>query len=622
MTKNTLLLLLTILVACSSEQGITLQIKNSTNNVPIEGTVIYVKNHRFALRSDVNGDVTIPDEFSKETISVEAKNYHSQNINLSNFNSKDVLMQFDTALVNPFEAKLIFTKKDSLQGTYGPYRSNNDLLNYSLTMKFDIDKKFILGDNKITFKMLKDGDQIQIDLFENLSIDKIVFDNNNLGFERDQNAVFIKFPKQLKKGDTYKIDFFFSGEPKTQGRFGGITFGQDSLGNPWVYTACQGVGSSIWWPSKDQPLDEVENMSMHYIVPSELTAVANGKFEGQQDLGDGFTQYNWIVQYPINNYTVSVNIGKYTHFSDTLNDLDIDYYVMPYHFEQAKIQFKQAISMLKCYQKYFGEYPFKKDGYKLVEVPYSGMEHQSAVTYGNLFQNGYLGRDWTGVGISLKFDFIIIHESAHEWFGNCITCGDYADAWIHEAFGTYMEAVYVEEMFGYDEAMKYINGYQGKVANRTSPIGIPGVNYWPTQDIYFKGALFLNTLRHVVNDDTKWWDGMLALRKKFEYKNIYTADVLNFFNEFFNKDFKPLFDQYLYSNKLPVLQLKFIDNEVQYRWDSDIQGFDMPIKVMKDNQSTFIYPTSEWKKESLIGLSKENWKVETDLFFVIVKTIE
>ena len=357
------------------------------------------------------------------------------------------------------------TRADILRGVYGPYRANNDLLFYHLDIRVDPEKKFISGKNTIRFKMLKDDRRIQLDLTDALSVDKILLGATPLQYERDSGAVFVNFPETLRAGRVYTIDFYYSGAPVQTGRFGGFTFGKDPAGHPWIYTACEGIGASIWWPNKDQWRDEVKNMQISVSIPNGLVDVSNGRFTGKTDLGDGYTRWDWFVHYPINNYDVSLNIGNYQHFSDRLGHLPMDFYALPEDLDKAKKQFAQAKGMLQAYQHYFGEYPFKKDGYKLIEVPYSGMEHQSAVTYGNHFANGYLERDWTGVGISPRFDFIIIHESGHEWFGNSITAADSSDMWIHEGWTTYLESLYVEYMYGHDDAVKYVNGYKSKVKN-------------------------------------------------------------------------------------------------------------------------------------------------------------
>ncbi len=594
-----------------------LTIADASRKTPIEGARLYVKESGYALRSDVNGRVEIPKEYRKATLKIRAKNYRPQEVRLPLKNAAPVLLQFDSSLVNLEERQLKFTRADTLRGSYGPYRANNDLLFYDLNVRLDIGEKYLSGSNLIRFKMLKDDARVQIDLFANMRVDSILFDGRKLSYTREFNAVFIDFPQTLQAGKTHEIVFHYSGHPKETGRFGGIAFKQDSLGNPWIYTACQNLGASLWWPNKDQQPDEVDSMSISIAVPSELSAISNGRFQNKTDLGDGYTRWHWKVHYPINNYSVSLNIAKYTHFSETLGDLTMDYYVLPYHLEAAKRQFSQAKPMLECFQKYLGEYAFKSDGYKLIEVPYSGMEHQSAVTYGNLFQNGYLARDWTGVGVSTKFDFIIIHESGHEWFGNSVTANDVSDAWIQEGWCTYAEGVYVECMFGYDDALKYVNGYKSKVGNKEPIIGPTGVNHWPTQDQYFKGALFLHTLRNVVDDDAKWWAMLREYTEHFKYKNIYTADVINFFNSYFKRDFSPLFEQYLYHAGLPKLQVKYGVNEVSYRWQAEAEDFDMPIKVRDRNGAAhLIHPTTQWQTEKRAGLTKEHWQAATDLFYV------
>jgi aminopeptidase N len=507
-----------------------------------------------------------------------------------------------------------------LRGEYGRYRANNDLLFYHLDVRVDPDKKFLSGKNTIRFKMLSDDTRIQLDLYENLAVDKIVMGNRELTYERELNAVMVDFPETLQRGREYSIDFFYSGTPRETGRFGGIAFRKDPAGNHWINTACEGEGASIWWPNKDQWRDEVQSMRLSVSIPNELVDASNGRFLGKTDLGDGYTRWDWQIHYPINSYNVSLNIGKYVHFSDRLGDLTLDYYVLPQNLEKAKVQFAQAKPMIEAYQKYFGEYPFKKDGYKLIEVPYSGMEHQSAVTYGNRFANGYLERDWTGVGVSPKFDFIIIHESAHEWFGNSVSAADVSDMWIHEGWTTYLEMVYVEHLFGYEDAIKYVNGYKAKVGNKTPIITPRGIHRTPPQDQYFKGALFLHTLRSVVNDDKKWWKLMRDTYQEFKYRNIMTEDLVRFFNSKTGRDWTPIFDQYLRHAALPTLELTFSGaNEVSYRWKADEAGFNMPIRVGSPGAWQTIEPTAEWTKMAT-PLTPAEFKVATDLYYVTVST--
>jgi aminopeptidase N len=520
------------------------------------------------------------------------------------------------------------TRANILRGEYGRYRANNDLISYHLDVRVEPDKKFLSGKNTIRFRMLQDDTRIQLDLYANLNVDKIVMGSpvlrslgeggRELKFEREINAVFVDFPEPLKRGREYAIDFHYSGTPKETGRFGGIAFRKDPSGNHWVNTACEGEGASIWWPNKDQWRDEVESMRLSVSIPSDLVDASNGRFMGKTDLGDGYTRWDWAIHYPINSYNVSLNIGRYVHFTDKLGDLPLDYYVLPENLEKAKRQFAQAKPMIEAYEKYFGEYPFKKDGYKLIEVPYSGMEHQSAVTYGNRYANGYLERDWTGVGVSTKFDFIIIHESAHEWFGNSVSAADVSDMWIQEGWTTYLEAVYVEHVFGYDDALKYINGYKSKIRNQAPIITERGIHRSPPQDQYFKGALFLHTLRSVVNDDKKWWKLMRDTYQEFKYRNIMTEDLVRFFNKETGRNWTPVFDQYLRRADLPTLQLKFGGAIVEYRWKADETGFDMPIRVGKPGAWQTIQPTTEWTSMPTT-LTKEEFSVPLELYYVSVE---
>jgi aminopeptidase N len=511
------------------------------------------------------------------------------------------------------------TKADILRGAYGQYRSNNDLLFYHLDIRVDPEKKLVSGKNTIRFKMLKDDTRIQLDLTDELSIEKILIGAAPLKFERDSGAVFVDFPDTLRAGRVYEIDFYYSGSPVQTGRFGGFTFGEDPSGHPWIYTACEGIGASMWWPNKDQWRDEVENMQVSVSIPNGLVDVSNGKFMGKTELGDGYTRWDWFVHYPINNYDVSLNIGNYVHFSDRLGDLSMDYYVLPEDLDKAKKQFTQAKGMIQAFQHYFGEYPFVKDGYKLVEVPYSGMEHQSAVTYGNHFANGYLERDWTGVGISPRFDFIIIHESGHEWFGNSITAADSSDMWIHEGWTTYLETLYVEYTYGHDDAVKYLNGYKSKVKNDEPIITERGVNGEPTPDQYFKGVLFINTLRSIVNDDQRWWKLLHDFYQHFKYQNIMTEDVVEYFNQQTRMNLTPVFNQYLRHTAIPTLELKFDEDTstVSYRWKVDEPAFQMPVRVGENDHWQIIHPTSDWQTMRT-SLKKDNFDVATDLYYVNV----
>jgi aminopeptidase N len=511
------------------------------------------------------------------------------------------------------------TRADILRGEYGRYRANNDLLFYHLDVLVNPETRTVTGRNTIRFKMLADDTRIQLDLYANLAIEKILFGGAALKYERELNTVFVDFPETLKTARTYTIDFEYSGTPRQIGRFGGFTFGQDPMGRPWIFTACEGEGASLWWPNKDQWRDEVEAMEISVSIPNDLVDVSNGRFVKKTDLGTGYTRWDWAVHYPINNYDVSLNIAHFEHFADRLGDLSLDFYALPEDVEKAKRQFAQARGMLEAFQHYFGEYPFPKDGYKLIEAPYAGMEHQSAVTYGNRFANGYLTRDWTGVGVSLKFDFIIIHESAHEWFGNAISAADISDMWIHEGWATYLECLYVEYTFGYDDALKYTNGYQAKVQNRQPVITPRGIHREPNQDMYFKGALVLNTLRNVVNDDERWWRLLRDLFQRFKYQNILTEDLIQFFNRQTGRDLTPIFNQYLRQTQIPTLELAFdeANSRVSYRWRADEKDFAMPVRVGRKGQWQLIQPTTEWKSMTTT-IAKDEFDVATDLYYVSV----
>ena len=511
------------------------------------------------------------------------------------------------------------TRENLLIGGYGSYRANNDLLFYHLDLRVDPEKKFIRGTNTIRFKMLQDGTRIQLELYPTLQIDGIDLGKTTLKYERDGPTVFVDFPKTLRAGHTYSVDFRYSGHPVETGRFGCFTFKKDIAGHPWINTACEETGAYVWWPNKEQWRDEPQKgMEIDVAVPNGLMDVSNGKFKGRKDLGDGYTRWDWRVHYPINNYDVALNIGDYVHFGDRFKGLALDYYVLPADLEKAKKQFAQVPGMMKAYYHYLGPYPFKKDGYKLIEVPYAGMEHQSAVAYGNHFENGYFGRDWTGVGISKRFDFIIIHESGHEWFGNSITAADKSDMWIHEGWTTYLESLYVEYNWGKADAIRYLNGLKKKIKNDRPIITKRGTNAEPPEDQYFKGALMLNTLRSVIDDDARWFAMVHGFYQKFKYQNIMTEDVVSYFNQQSGMNLTPIFNQYLRHTAIPALELKFDEpGKISYRWQADESDFAMPVRVGLKEHWEIIHPTTRWQTMAT-PLTRDQFEVATDLYYINV----
>ncbi|MEI7509358.1 MAG: M1 family metallopeptidase [Flavobacterium sp.] len=501
-------------------------------------------------------------------------------------------------------AQETFTRKDSLQGGLRPERTCYDVLRYDLNIKINIEDKSIVGYNAIQFKVVSNTSKIQVDLFENMKIDSIVFQNKKLQYNREFNAVFINFPSSLVTPSIETIQFYYSGKPivaRNAPWDGGFVFTKDKENKPWVGVACQGTGASLWYPCKDSQSDEPDNgATIKVAVPNGLTEVSNGRLNGKEDLKNGYTRWDWEVKNPINSYDITVNIANYAHIHDQLNDLDLDYYVLSYNEEKAKKHFEEAKLMLTCFQSKFGTYPFKEDGYKLVETPYLGMEHQSAVAYGNKYLKGYLGGDLSGTGIGMSFDYITIHESGHEWFGNSITSRDIADMWIHEGFTMYTEAVYVECQMGIEKAQKYLSGIKNNVENQEPIIGQYGVNHEGSGDMYYKGALLLNTLRHVINNDDLWWKLLLDYATTFKHNIIDTETVIAYFNKESKMDLTPIFNQYLRYKDIPKLRLKITDNKLSYQWTSNEKNFNMPIDVTVDGKKTRIAPSTKWQTSKII----------------------
>ncbi len=522
-------------------------------------------------------------------------------------------------------AQETFTRKDSLQGGLRFERTCYNVLRYDLNIKINPNEKSIAGFNDITFSIVENTKLIQVDLFENMPIDSIIFNSKKLKYTREFNAVFIAFETSLSKNTQQKIRFYYSGNPlvaKNAPWDGGFVYKKDSNRKDWIGVAVQGTGASLWYPCKDSQTDEPDlGATIKVAVPNGLMNVSNGRLLGSEDLKNGYTRWDWEVKNPINNYDITINIGDYIHFGENYKGLDLDYYVLRENESKARAQFQQVKPMLDCFQSKFGTYPFVEDGYKLVETPYLGMEHQSAVAYGNKYQNGYLGGDLSDTGNGLLFDFIIIHESGHEWFGNSITSKDIADMWIHEGFTCYTESVFLECQYGYEKAQQYINGLKGNLRNDKPIIGIYGVGKEGSGDMYYKGALLLNTIRNIINDDEKWWAILLKYSTTFRHKIIDTETVIEFFNKESKLNLTPIFDQYLKHIAIPIFEYKISKKHLEYRWKSDISNFSMQIDITLKGKKIRVKPTEKWQKSSFKIAKSKDFVVLTDYFFVKVKTL-
>jgi aminopeptidase N len=538
---------------------------------------------------------------------------------------KTLLLSLFLFVFNQMKAQE-FSRKDSLHGGLREERTCYDVLRYDLDIRIDPEKKWLFGSNTITFKVDDDTNKIQVDLFENMIIDGIRLDNiPKIECTREFNAVFIHFPKTLKKGEIHKLKISYYGNPviaKNAPWDGGFVFTKDKKQNPWIGVAVQGTGASLWYPCKDSQTDEPDNgASIKVAVPNGLMNVSNGRFLGSTDLKDGYTRWDWEVKNPINNYDITVNIGDYVHIHDNHEDLDLDYYVLRYNEETARKHFDNDVKpMMNCFQSKFGKYPFFEDGYKLVETPYLGMEHQSAVAYGNKYKKGYLGMDLSGTGAGMFFDYITIHETGHEWFGNSITSKDIADMWIHEGFTTYTETVFIECIKGYDEAIKYVNGQSRSVRNDRPIIGQFGVNREGSGDMYYKGALMLNTIRHIINDDVKWWKLLYDYSETYKKQIIDTKTVIDFFNKESGIDLTSVFQQYLTTTKVPKLVLSKSGNKLNYKWENVTADFKMPVDIIINEKTTRLQATTEnqeLKVDKKVVL--EDVTVKTNQFYVKVE---
>lgn len=501
-----------------------------------------------------------------------------------------------------------FTKQDSLRGSITPERAWWDLTYYHLDISVDPSTKSIKGKNSVHYKVLKPNSVLQIDLQAPLIITKVTQNGEELSVDHQGNAHFIKLKSDQKKGSLQSLDVYYEGQPKEAKRApwdGGFSWKKDDNGNDFVATSCQGLGASVWWPNKDHMYDEVDSMLISVRVPKALMEVSNGQLRGVEDHKDGTNTYHWFVNNPINNYGVNVNIGDYVHFSEDYNGekgiLKMDYYVLKYNLEKAKQQFKDAPRMMEAFEHWFGPYPFYEDGYKLVEVPYLGMEHQSSVTYGNGFENGYLGRDLSGTGWGLKFDFIIIHESAHEWFANNITYKDIADMWIHESFTAYAESIFVEYFYGKKAGAEYVIGTRRGIQNDAPIIGPYDVNQSGSGDMYYKGANMLHTLRQWINNDDQWQQILRGLNETFYHQTVTTEQIENYISKTSGIDLSAFFNQYLRDVRIPTLEYRIKDQQLKYRWINTVSGFNMPVHVAINGKDLWLAPTTDWSAAQIEG---------------------
>jgi aminopeptidase N len=520
-----------------------------------------------------------------------------------------------------------FEKADTLRGALRPERSCYDVTFYDLHLRVDERKKYLSGFVGIEYKALADFERLQIDLFENMVVEKIVFGDRELTYERVEDAVFVDFPKQ-EAGSSSRFDVYYAGFPVVARNApwdGGFVWSEDDKGRPWIGVACEGDGASLWWPNKDHLSDEPDSLSIRVAVRDPLQCIANGNLRGTYQEEKGFTTYHWFVSYPINNYNVTVNIGHYAHFSDVYtagdgSELDLDYYVLSYNLEKAKKHFEQVHPTLSCFERFFGKYPFWKDGFALVETPYLGMEHQSAIAYGNKYMRGYLGGM---IPRDMDWDYIIVHETGHEYFGNSLSCNDLSEMWIHESFTTYMEALFVECQYSYEDAVRYLGGQRMYIGNFEPIIGPKDVNWedWKFSDHYYKGSWILHTLRHAINDHEQWFALLKGFYEEHAISNVTTEDFIEYVNTFTGKDYTAFFEQYLWHKSVPQLiySLKEVgdDLEVQYRWEAEVETFDMPVLVGRKGDYIQVQPNTKAFQTVLIpGMAAKEFRVAKELQYV------
>jgi aminopeptidase N len=514
-------------------------------------------------------------------------------------------------------AQQTFTHQDTLRGTITAERAWWDVTYYHLSVEVNVKKKTISGSNLIQYKILEANQTLQIELQAPLKITKVIQNETELSFKKDGYSYFIELQEVQLIGSSNVLTVYYEGKPqesKNPPWSGGITWKKDGNGKDWIVTTCQGDGASLWWPNKDHAYDEPDSMLISITIPNHLMDVSNGRLRSVIDNKRKTKTYNWFVANPINNYGVNMNIGDYVQFNETYKgingDLDCSYYVLKDHLEEAKNQFKEAPRMLTAFEHWFGPYPFYEDGYKLIEVPYAGMEHQSSVTYGNGFKNGYKGRDVSGTGWGMKFDFIIVHESGHEWFANNITHKDVADMWIHESFTSYSENLFIDYHFGTEACNEYVQGVRKNIINDRPIIGTYNVHQEGSADMYYKGANILHTLRQIINNDTLWRTILTGLNKEFYHQTVTSVQIENYLSKATAINLAPFFDQYLRTAQIPRLEIKESDNGYLYRFTNVVKGFTMPIRLYHQQKEYWITPTEEWQFDPLF----EAFQLDTNFY--------
>jgi len=516
-----------------------------------------------------------------------------------------LIITFLTLFYNVSFGQNKFSHQDTLRGTITPERAWWDVTYYHLSVAVNIKKKTISGSNLIQYKVLESKQTLQIELQEPLKINRVVQNGKELEFTKDGYSYFVALNQKQKVESINELTILFGGTPKESENppwDGGLTWDKDKNGNDWLVTTCQGDGASLWWPNKDHAYDEPDSMLISITVPKHLIDVSNGQLRSVVENGESKT-YNWFVSNPINNYGVNMNIGDFVHFDEIYSGLNgnlkCDYYVLRESLEKAKYQFKEVPRMLAAFEYWFGPYPFYADGYKLVEVPYAGMEHQSSVTYGNGFKNGYKGRDVSGTGWGMKFDFIIVHESGHEWFANNITHKDVADMWIHESFTSYSENLFVEYYFGKEAGSEYVIGSRKSILNDKPLIGTYNVHHEGSADMYSKGANIIHTLRQLVNNEEKWRSILVGMNKTFYHQTVTSKQIENYLSKKIELDLNPFFNQYLRTIKIPIFEYSLSDSGMEYRYKNVVENFKIPIKIIVGDKPFWISPNIEWQKLAL-----------------------
>ena len=485
-----------------------------------------------------------------------------------------------------------FTSKDSPIGQPDSDRAGYDIFFYDLDLNLDPDRKRIDGTVDIHFRTVDSLTGLQLDLYENLAVTGMKLSGDDVSWSRKERAVNVSLLHALIPGHDYVLRVEYGGKPtesKKPPLSDGVVWGKDNDGKPWAGVACETGGGSLWFPCKDHLSDEPDSVRLSLTVPAGLTVVSNGIMKSHTS-GQEKERYTWQTGYPVNTCSITFYAGKYEHLRDTMltseGVLDLDYYVLPGNLERAKNHFLQVKDIISLYDRSYGPYPWMSEGFRLVESPFEGMGYQTAIAYGS----GYSDRAWLGG------DYVIVHEAAHEWWGNAVSVSDYSDIWLQDGFATYSEILFAESKLGYENSLLYARyNIAALIKNRFPVAGPAGVSYRNTgdKDSHNKGAMILHTIRNIVNDSTLFFHILQTFYSEHAGSSHVTSDdFIRVLEGKTGNAWQKFFGVYLYRREVPVLHWYYSPAGIESvsgtpfgsggpviaaKWTGVPEGFSMPV---------------------------------------------